>query len=723
MSHSQKSFEFNTSFGPTAFPISSTSISPIMPSQDSNQYSYVDKQKANPIAYLIETEEEYIEDLRCLLQQVTNSWDNDNPPPPELDVIFSVLGKIYRRNNEFCSRLMQIASTNQIGDVLMEWIEEMEGPYAEYCQSYRQGIDLWPEIDNNLTLQQNISAQRNQPVSLDFFFEIPLKRIHYYKKLYMRTIKGFEPGWSDYDKFVVAIKRMDDLVELVKKAKETNRPRNNISMPVPQTVLHTIISPVNLLGGPTIPEIKTSPNIPVNWTLPLLESQLDTSQVTDFFTKQLKSLKVVLTPPHLPFKREIVHHDDFIVIRHDGDGYNNHRAHVNSHLFLLTDLLLICQQLTPEEKALNPSKELWLLYPPLSGRHLTINDLYDNKEFLQKEHLVLRAENQNKKDIWLKAFTQMIEFATKAASTRPQDSSPSGKEYIKIKLPQVSSKFKLGLPSSPLSNDAPLSRNFLQDKNNSAQNSRDDLRAGENQERMRSPKPRSRTNSITSLSSVSSIGSFTETIHQTPPCEVDRWVDGKWVLITKNDKCIVEINMTSSNNPCWAVLLESSGRMVLNAWIHPTTSLHKESPFSISVACEMGVVKEFYRITLKNPIDSDKLFSDFLKMKNLGPNTLPVPGLISRSSSLQNNRPIQTMKEIEQTMTDVMDSRVKLFLQNDHGNWTNFGWGNMILSLETPSHRKRITILSGKNSKIVDSFIEDTGVGRMTQLQRKLSKL
>ncbi|CAG8466495.1 7696_t:CDS:2 [Funneliformis caledonium] len=667
MSRSQKSFDFNTSFGPTAFPISST-ISPIMPSQDSNQYSYVDKQKANPIVYLIETEKEYIEDLRCLLQQVTNSWDHANPPPPELDVIFCVLSKIYHRNNEFCSRLMQVASSQQIGDALMEW---------------------------------NISAQRNQPVSLDFFFEIPLKRIHYYKKLYMRTIKSFEPGWSDYDKFAAAIKRMDDLVELAKKAKESNRPRNNISLPVPQTVLHTIISPQ---GGPTIPEI-TSSQIPLNWTLTELESQLDTSQVTDLFTKQLKSLNVVLTPPHLPFKREIVHHDDFIVVLHDGDSSNDHRAHVKAHLFLLTDLLLICQQFTPEERALNPSKELRLLYPPLSGRHLMLNNLYDNKEYLlnlvvlQKEHLVL-------------------------PSTRPQvnvNLSPSRKENINIQLSVQEplrdfspSKQKLGLPSSPLSNDAPLQRSSSpQDNNISAPNSRDNSRAGENQERLKSPKL-SRSNSMTSLSSVSSIGSFTETIHQTPPCEVNRWFDGEWIPLTKNDKCIVEIKMTSSNIPCWAVLLKSSGRMVLNAWIHPTTSLHRESPCSISVACEMGMVKEFYRMTLQNSIDSDKLFSDFLRMKNFGPNnTLPIPGLISRSSSLQNNRPIQPMKEIEQTMTDVMDSRVKLFLQSDHGIWTNLGWGNMILSLETPSHRKRITILSGKNSKLVDSFIEDTGVGRV----------
>ncbi len=184
--------------------------------------------------------------------------------------------------------------------------------------------------------------------------------------------------------------------------------------------------------------------------------------------------------------------------------------------------------------------------------------------------------------------------------------------------------------------------------------------------------------------------------------------------MTKRYKCIVEINMTSSNNPCWAVILESNGRMVLNAWIHPTTSLHRESSHSISIACEMGLIKEFYMVTLTNPIDSDKLFSDLLRMRNLGNYESSTQGLLSRSSSLQNNQSIQPLREIERAVTDVMDSKVKLLLQNDHGVWTNLGWGNMKLSIETPSNRKRIVILSDKDkkSKLVDTFIGESGVGR-----------
>lgn len=85
-------------------------------------------------------------------------------------------------------------------------------------------------------------------------------------------------------------------------------------------------------------------------------------------------------PPNLPFKRDIILNSDFIVILPDGDGSDNHRAHTNAHLILFTDLLIICQRLTPEEKKSNPTKEFWLLYPPLSARHLTLNDIHDDKE-------------------------------------------------------------------------------------------------------------------------------------------------------------------------------------------------------------------------------------------------------------------------------------------------------------------------------------------------------
>ncbi|CAB4438621.1 unnamed protein product [Rhizophagus irregularis] len=811
----------NTSFGASKSPPSPIPKSPIMPSQMANYLPYNNKPKLGPITDLIETEEEYLDDLQCLLQQVASNWDRDNPPPQELEAMLNILGEIYHHNNNFCSKLKQIGtdllSAKELGDTLISWIKVMEGSYSAYCQNYMRGVDLWPEIDNNLSLQQTlnaISAQKNKPVTLDFLFDVPLKRIHYYKKFYMRILKSSEPGRSDYNILAAANKRIDYLIELEKNAKENNKRRENdpllvpqpvmhtfisptnsqgnnitvpemknpktavnvnilelerqaremnnteediIPLPVPQSVVHTFISPVNTQGNNVIvSDIKSqkSQNTVIRFTLPELESQIDTSRVMDLFTKQPKKLNIQLLPPNLPFKREIILNSDFIVILPDGDGSDNHRAHTNAHLILFTDLLIICQRLTPEEKKSNPTKEFWLLYPPLSARHLTLNDIHDDKEelmnlvVLEKESMVIFADNKNIKEAWIKEVNKAIDFAKNAIAKSKINTnvspillnsqpSPSTQESYQMSPNKSNSQDsgralsprspsagqgKLGLPSSPLSNSSPLFRTRSPEQIRIA--SPPSLRTRSPEIRNASPSNFSpirgiqeqiqeRSNSVESLDSISSIASFIETIQQTPPCEVSCWVLGEWIPITKKEKCIVEIKMTSLNKPCWVVLLESSERMVLNSWILSTTTLYRDSINSLSVSCETGKNTEYYKVTLTNVADADRLFSNFQKMKNYGNNELGIPqvGFISRSSSLKNNQ--QPSKEIEQTLTDVMESRVKLFLQNDHGVWTNLGWGNMKLLLEVPSHRKRIIIQSEKQkSKFVDAFICETGVAK-----------
>ncbi|CAG8492588.1 6033_t:CDS:2 [Scutellospora calospora] len=151
-----------------------------------------DRKRANPLIDLVETEKQYIADLRCLLQRVTSCWSSEDLPPPELDAMFRVIEEIFKRNKKFYSKLSKLGaspqSAKEIGDVLMAWIDEMEVPYTNYCNQYCQGFDDRRDIEENLILQQvlnDISAETNQPVSLDYFFDVPIKRLHYYKKLYM----------------------------------------------------------------------------------------------------------------------------------------------------------------------------------------------------------------------------------------------------------------------------------------------------------------------------------------------------------------------------------------------------------------------------------------------------------------------------------------------------------------------------------------------------------
>lgn len=45
------------------------------------------------------------------------------------------------------------------------------------------------------------------------------------------------------------------------------------------------------------------------------------------------------------------------------------------HVFVLTDLFLVCERMTPEEKVSMDGRDMWLSYPPLAGKHLRVQEV------------------------------------------------------------------------------------------------------------------------------------------------------------------------------------------------------------------------------------------------------------------------------------------------------------------------------------------------------------
>ncbi|CAI2165174.1 4312_t:CDS:10 [Funneliformis geosporum] len=780
-------------------------LSPPSPYQDSYTFhsKQIDKPKANnPLVDLIETEKKYVTDLKCLLQQVTASWSRDNLPPPELDLMFRHIEIIYKQNKKFYSKLAKIGSSpllaRDLGDTLMSWVDDMVGPYTKYAENFRLDFDSWPEIEENSILQQTlneISAEKNQPVSLDYFFDMPLKRLHYYKNLYMRLYRSTEPGRADHSLLLSANEQIDHLLEMEREIKEAaaTYPISDSLVVISEDVSLLMISPVaeDVSSAVILPDVvgyeqdnisiespsTTSQNIssPVdfnikkNWTLEDLENQLDTSKTRDLFTKLPKIVNFSLLSTNLPFKREIVLHDDFIIEITESMNSMD-LSHINVHMFLLSDLLLICQLITQEEKQeFFLEKDMRLLYPPLSTKHLVIKDVSDGQEemleltVLQKEMIVIYVDTKEVKDDWLSEVTKSINLSfngidLKAArkydnnsqlSLSPMSSnaiirSPSvgnliSKAHLKSPSPlwsggvmSLNSQSSSLAPSSPGSGSTylPIARSLTPDPpRNVGGNYPGDYvpfakgnEQGTGQGRLSDPiSPlvinnklnaglRERSNSLASLASVMSIAVTRETIFRSSACEVFTWVNGEWKPLTKKDKCIVEVRMTAQNKGCWAIILGSSNRMVLNAWIYSTTTLHREDANSVSISCEMGQRREYYKIDTVDSTESDQFIDSLLKVKDNASLNVS-PGFISRSSSLQK---IEPLREVEQTSTPIMETRCRVFLQNDHGVWTNLGWGSMKLSLETPSHRKRVIVNSDKKTKtIIDAIIWEDGVERV----------
>lgn len=94
-----------------------------------------------------------------------------------------------------------------------------------------------------------------------------------------------------------------------------------------------------------------------------------------------------------------------------------------AHIFLLTDLFLVCERVAPGEP-IRPGAEMWLLFPPLAGKHLRVA-LVDNDPcalevlVMKKERLVLRAPTPRDRDAWMDHFDDAIAFGASSASPCP----------------------------------------------------------------------------------------------------------------------------------------------------------------------------------------------------------------------------------------------------------------------------------------------------------------
>lgn len=51
--------------------------------------------------------------------------------------------------------------------------------------------------------------------------------------------------------------------------------------------------------------------------------------------------------------------------------------HRQGHVFLLTDLLLVCERMNTEDRVHTESEtaDMWLCYPPLAAKHLRVSSL------------------------------------------------------------------------------------------------------------------------------------------------------------------------------------------------------------------------------------------------------------------------------------------------------------------------------------------------------------
>lgn len=111
-------------------------------------------------------------------------------------------------------------------------VDDLEPPYATYCNKYIAGFDTWGPVSSNSKLPVTLAAfsTSNPPQfpsssqappsepplwTLDSLFLLPHGRLKYYKKLYGRLLKSTAPGRSDHKLLVGAMEKLERLLATV----------------------------------------------------------------------------------------------------------------------------------------------------------------------------------------------------------------------------------------------------------------------------------------------------------------------------------------------------------------------------------------------------------------------------------------------------------------------------------------------------------------------------
>lgn len=489
-----------------------TPLSPSVPSNSTESPTFPGERpkKPSPLTDLIESEKLYVDLLTGVIRKVAAAWSKLNLPPPELDVMFRSIESVYKVNRTLLRRLKDIgenpSSPKALGDLLMRWIDDLDRPYTIYTETYCSGFDSWEPVKSNPKVAAVLgafslsnppppsiaqSSQLPDPSvwTLDALFLLPKGRLQYYRKLYSRLLKSTTPGRSDYRLLTGALEKLDALletldsragcrVEAYSPSSVTSEGANGLQAPVVElapggallagrfgaggsnmTVLATSRpSTTDRHSAESLPaRIDSDPVLAVA-SVSDLEKRLTTEKTLDIFTMEPKQVRLQLLPPSLPYTRQL-RASVAVIIRITPKSTGVEVVHRHGHIFILSDLFLVCERVSPEER-LALDADIRLCYPPISGKVLKVTDVPEqgnalNVSIMRKEMLTLEANSQHARDQIVKEFMECISFARTISGAAREPVPPLPSQSV---IPQPPSKSPASPPEQPRSQ----SNGFLQ---------------------------------------------------------------------------------------------------------------------------------------------------------------------------------------------------------------------------------------------------------------------
>ena len=461
--------------------------------QDSraNPDAPLQRRRTNPLGELISTETRYVHELGITLHRVAAAWNPKDLPAKDVDAMFRALHTVYRTNSEFLRALQEIgpnpSSPKGLGNLLMHWIDTLQPPYSHYIDVYTPHLDTRPDIAHHVRLPsvlQNVNRQlpRNDyPTgwTLDRFFELPILRLVFYKKLYGRLLRNAQPGRSDHTLLLTANEKLDALNQRAQRQKSSLGPipadQNRLastSSPLPTDP--RLMSPVSPVKGRALvpshegavpPWIQSAQSITSSillQSLDQMQTRIDSTHTVDIFTMEPKNCRLQLVLPGLSFERALRLTDGAKLEILPAQGKPLMIQH--ARLILLTDLILVAEDVALSAPG---APDIKLIFPPLSGRFI---DAFDDTRWgpacvrlsiMNRVSMVIHLASTKRKHEWLQALSACKSFSGHLRPQQNQSLSPS-KSAPQIAAPmpsQMTSRppTRSQTPNQPSKVPAPLS--------------------------------------------------------------------------------------------------------------------------------------------------------------------------------------------------------------------------------------------------------------------------
>lgn len=388
----------------SASTISSSSSSAFSSSQGistpSSQYSN-DSRKANsnPLTELIFTEQSYMETLKMIDSQIAPIWMKQmTSAAPDFSELLKYIHDILKSNKRFCMKLTKIAANPQaiseLGDVLMQWVDDMEVPYANYCRSYIPNLNQRTDILSNVSIQsllRNLSANVSYDINLESLFDAPIQQLKYYKGLYSRLLEGSDSGRADHKLLLKANKRIDMIMAMA---------RNSTPNKSSAFSSATNINNSKKMDSNTLPFIQTdfqsSGNNTQSLDLTTFERQVDCSRTVDLYGGAQINYQLRISNPGT----QLVMNDSFVMLPQEN---SNNGPSMRVRLVLTTEVLVICRELS--------STQFLLLYPAIPIGDITVKAESLDREIvgeyiirfsvLGKKHIIMRADSKDIRNTWI----------------------------------------------------------------------------------------------------------------------------------------------------------------------------------------------------------------------------------------------------------------------------------------------------------------------------------